>query len=147
MRKFVLSIVIIVFGFSIGLFQGFKKINPHAAVVFPMQTLQEPLIGSATMTLKKSDLSGFFSKYPDLKKYQTDVTILYQKRNYASIWYDKKGLIEFANLLHSKANQLEDEGLKSSLAYKNQMDGIFDGETTKKLSKTDTELLLSSLYI
>ena len=93
MRKFVLSIVIIVFGFSIGLFQGFKKINPHAAVVFPMQTLQEPPIGSATMTLKKSDLSGFFSKYPDLKKYQADVMVLYQKRNYTSIWYDKKGLI------------------------------------------------------
>ena len=147
MRKFVLSIVIIVFGFSIGLFQGFKKINPHAAVVFPMQTLQEPPIGSATMTLKKSDLSGFFSKYPDLKKYQTDVTVLYQKRNYASIWYDKKGLIEFANLLYSKANQLEDEGLKSSVAYKDQMDRIFDGETTKKLSKTDTELLLSSLFV
>ena len=147
MRKFVLSIVIIVFGFSIGLFQGFKKINPHVAVVFPMQTLQEPLFGSATMTLKKSDLSGFFSKYPDLKKYQTDVTVLYQKRNYASIWYDKKGLIEFANLLYSKANQLEDEGLKSSVAYKDQMDGIFDGETTKKLSKTDTELLLSSLFV
>ena len=99
------------------------------------------------MTIKKSDLSGFFSKYPDLKKYQADVTVLYKKRNYASIWYDKKGLIEFANLLYSKANQLEEEGLNSSLAYKDKMDGIFDGETTKKLSKTDKELLLSSLYI
>jgi murein L,D-transpeptidase YcbB/YkuD len=147
MRKFVLSIVIIVFGFSIAVIQGFKKINPSAPVIFPVQTLREPLFGSATMTIKKSDLSSFFGKYPDLKKYQADVTVLYKKRNYASIWYDKKGLIEFANLLYSKANQLEDEGLKSSVAYKDKMDGIFDGESTKKLSKTDKELLLSSLFV
>jgi hypothetical protein len=85
MRKFVLSIVIIVFGFSMALIQGFKKINLHAAVLFPVQTLQEPLFSGAIMTLKKSDLSGFFSKYPDLKKYQADVMVLYQKRNHTSI--------------------------------------------------------------
>jgi murein L,D-transpeptidase YcbB/YkuD len=147
MRKFVLSIVIIVFVFSIALIQGFKKINPSALVLFPAQTLREALFSSAIMTLKKNDLAVFFSKYPDLKKHQADVTMVYQKRNFASIWYDKKGLIEFANLLYSKANQLEDEGLKTSVAYKVQMDGIFDGETPKKISKTDTELLLTSLFV
>jgi hypothetical protein len=31
--------------------------------------------------------NAFF--YPDLKKYQTDVSALYKNRDYNSIWYDK----------------------------------------------------------
>ena len=147
MRKSFLSIVIILFGLSIATIQNYR--NPHSPFqLFPFfKTLHNPFIIKTIVPINKVILVGFFSKYPDFKKYQAEVSILYKKRNYASIWYDQKGLIEFANLLYYKTNQLEEEGLKSSLAYKDEMEGIFDGESPKTLSKTDTELLLSSLYI
>jgi murein L,D-transpeptidase YcbB/YkuD len=102
---------------------------------------------SIAVPFDKATLSNFFKKYPYLKEYQSDVNSLYKKRNYAWIWYDKEGLIEFAHLLYSKVNRLEEEGLESTLPYKAEIDGIFDGESTKKLSKTDTELLLSAMYV
>lgn len=72
---------------------------------------------------------------------------LYKKRKYAFVWYDEEGLIEFANLLYSKVNRLDEEGLETTLPYKDKIDEIFDGESTKKLSQTDTEILLSSMYV
>jgi hypothetical protein len=75
----------------------------------------------------------FFKEYPNLKKYQSDVKALYRKRNYNSIWFDKNGLIEFANLLYSKVNALEKEGLKSRITYKEKMDTIFNNTPSKDL--------------
>jgi L,D-transpeptidase YcbB len=100
-----------------------------------------------TSAFEKAVLSAFFKKYPYLKSYQSEVNSLYKKRKYNWIWHDKEGLIEFAHLLYSKVNRLEEEGLESTLPYKDEIDGIFDGESTKKLSKTDTEIFLSSMYV
>jgi len=88
-----------------------------------------------------------FSKNPNLKKYKSDVYALNKKRNYNSIWYDDKGLIEFANLLYAKVNLLEEEGLKSNLAYKDKIDGIFNMQSTNDLSQPDTEIMLSAMYV
>ena len=89
----------------------------------------------------------FFKKYSNLKKYKADVNALYKKRNYNSIWYDSDGLIEFANLLHSKVNQLAQEGVKSHLAYQDKIDLIFNENSSEKLTATESELLLSAMYI
>jgi hypothetical protein len=140
MKKLVLAIVIILLLFSISAIYGNKEINSASKVISSGQVLQEPIVGKAI-------LSAFFKKYPYLKDYQSEVNSLYKKRKYAWIWYDKEGLIEFANLLYSKVNRLEEEGLESTLPYKDEIDGIFDGESTKKPSKTDTEILLSSMYV
>lgn len=140
MKKLVLVIVIMLLSFSVSAIYVDRKINYANKVIFPDQILQEPIVSKAI-------LSSFFKKYPHLKEYQSDVNSLYQKRNYARIWYDNEGLIEFANLLYSKVNRLEEEGLKSNLPYKTEIDEIFDGESTKKISKTDTELFLSSMYV
>jgi len=140
MKKLVLLIIIMWSSYLIPVVYSNGRMNIWEKVIFTDQVLREPIVSNAI-------LSSFFKEYPDLKEYQSEVSFLYKKRNYASIWYDKEGLIEFANLLYSKVNRLEEEGLESSLAYKDEIDGIFDGESTKKLSKTDTEILLSSMYI
>jgi len=140
MKKFVLVIVIMLLPFSISAIYVDREPTNVGKVISSDQILQEPIVSKAI-------LSSFFKKYPYLKEYQSDVNSLYKKRNYAWIWHDKEGLIEFAHLLYSKVNRLEEEGLKSNLPYKDEIDRIFDGESTKKLSKTDTELLFSSMYV
>ncbi len=92
-------------------------------------------------------IANFVNKYPNLKTYRSDLNDLYLKRNYKSIWFGGKGLIEFANLLYAKTNELEQEGLQSKFAYKNKINSIFTEKTTKNLASVDTELLLSAMYL
>lgn len=102
---------------------------------------------NAQTPITKAILGTFFKKYPDLKKHESDVFAIYKNRNYNLIWHDKKGLIKFANLLYSKVNTLDDEGLQYNIAYAPLIDEIFDVNTTNKLSQTDTELLLTTVYV
>lgn len=147
MRKFVLSIAIILFGFSLASVYRNGNKNLTANETSLAQVLQKSTIDKSIINIDSTIVYSFFKKYPHLKKYRSDVTALYKKRNYNSIWYDEKGLIEFANLLYSKVNQLEEEGIKSSLAYKDKIDGIFNMKFSDGLSRTDTELMLSSMYV
>lgn len=92
-------------------------------------------------------LVAFFKKYSDLKPYQNDVTTLYKDKGYKSIWYDGDDVTEFAYLLYNKLNASYEEGLEIKIPYKKKIDLIFNEEGTEKLSQTDTEFFLSSMYI
>lgn len=145
MRKYVLSIAVILFGFSLVTVYHNRNENLTAKMIaFALYVFQESTVDKS---LDSVDVVRFFKKYPNLKKYQSDVDALYKKRNYNAIWHDDKGLIESANLLYAKINLLEEEGLQSTLAYKDKIDGIFNEKSTDDLSNTDTELLLSSMYV
>lgn len=147
MKKLVFAIVIILTTVSIATIYSNVKTSNASNFIAPDQVLCQQIVGKKLMPIDKTILANFFKKYPYLKTYQLEVNSLYKKRKYTWIWYDNEGLIEFADLLYSKVNRLEEEGLKSSLPYKDEIDGIFDGESKNKLSKTDTELLLSSMYV
>ena len=147
MRNVVLSIVILLFGFSLASVSRNRNNNLAANETSRAQVLQESTIDKSPINIDSTIISSFFKKYPNLKKYRSDVNALYKNRKYNSIWYDKKGLIEFASLLYSKVNLLEEEGLKSHLAYKNKIDGIFNTESADNLSQIDTEIMLSSMYV
>ncbi|MFV5691013.1 L,D-transpeptidase family protein [Flavobacterium sp. LT1R49] len=147
MRNFVLSIAIILFGFLLASVYRNRNENSTVAPTSFAQLLPESSARKSTIPIDSVTVSSFFKKYSNLKKYNSDVTALYKKRNYNSIWFDDKGLIEFAHLLYSKVNQLEEEGLKSKLAYKDKIDGIFNESATDDLSETDTEIILSSMYV
>jgi murein L,D-transpeptidase YcbB/YkuD len=92
-------------------------------------------------------LVAFFKKYSDLKPYQNDVTILYKDKGYKSIWYDGDDITEFAYLLYNKLNASYQDGVEIKIPYKKKYDIIFNDEGTEKLSQSDTEFLLSSMYI
>jgi murein L,D-transpeptidase YcbB/YkuD len=145
MRKSVLSIVIILFGLSAAMMYHNSNENLAAKLVTFVQTFQNH--ESSTLALDSNTVAHFFKKYPDLRKYHKDVTILYKKRNYQPIWFDDKGLIEFAYLLYAKANSLQDEGLAFSLPYKDKIDEIFNSKSINNLSHMDTEIMLSTLYL
>lgn len=92
-------------------------------------------------------LSDFFKKYSDLKKYQEQVTTLYKNRSYKSIWYDENQMNEFGNLLYQKLNSTYEEGVDIKMPYRDKIDQVFDESATKKISESDTEILLTSMYI
>ncbi|KIC02123.1 hypothetical protein OA88_10360 [Flavobacterium sp. JRM] len=95
----------------------------------------------------KEVLNDFFERYPDFKKYQNDVVLLYKNRSYGTIWYDRNKITEFGNLLYQKLKVTDEEGIQITIPYENAIDQIFDKRSKQKPSITDTDMLLSTAYI
>ncbi|MBF4491867.1 L,D-transpeptidase family protein [Flavobacterium sp. MR2016-29] len=87
--------------------------------------------------------NDFFKRYSDLKKYKSDVMSLYKNRTLGSIWLDEDNVNEFGAVLYEKAKKTDD----LVIPYQNEIDQLFDSSSETKLSKTDADMLLSSLYV
>jgi murein L,D-transpeptidase YcbB/YkuD len=92
-------------------------------------------------------VTPFFTQYPLLKKYQKDLVTVYRNYEYNSIWFDEKGLVEYSNSFYSKVKNLDDEGISTAFPYQENINEIFADVSKNKLSNTDAELLLTSLYL
>jgi len=92
-------------------------------------------------------IKSFFKSYPKVQLYETDVFELYQKHQYNQIWYDDKGIIELGNTLYSRFKELDKEGVVAIFPYESIIDSIFEETVDTKLSQTDSELLITTLYI
>lgn len=90
---------------------------------------------------------NFFKTYPELASYEDEVFVIYRKHNFNHIWFDKNGIIEFGNSLYSKASELETEGISSKFPYQEKIAGIFEDDIENKLTQTETELMLTSLFL
>lgn len=97
-------------------------------------------------TFDSTAVDSFFKTHPLLQKYESDVKQLYRKHQYHYVWFDKKGINEFANLLYDKTNNLEDEGVAINVPYKDKLDKIHTNLSGNQKPNTETELLHSSLY-
>ena len=97
----------------------------------------------ATIPLDTTKIASFFQKHPDFKQFEKDVRTLYSKHTHY-VWQDKGGLIEFADVVHNKVNQLDNEGLEVKVPYKDELNQVFDDPKSKP--DTDSELLISSMY-
>ncbi len=98
------------------------------------------------LTIDSVRISKFYENYPKLDKFKKDVTALYQKNKSTQLWQDNKGIVEFANTLFNQYKNLDQEGLKANYPYNEQLSSVFDNNANTKLSKEDTDLLLSNLY-
>jgi hypothetical protein len=97
-EKFFLSIVVVLCGLSLAFIITEMTIYRQR---FQPKFSKTP-VEKSVIPINKAILNAF-EKYPDLKN-SNPILNLYKNRNYNSIWYDKKGLIEFADLLYSKVN-------------------------------------------
>lgn len=86
--------------------------------------------------------NDFFKRYSDLKRYKSDVMSLYKNRTLGTIWFDEDAINEFGSALYQKAKKTND----LVVPYQKEIDALFSSSATK-LSKTDADMLLSSLYI
>lgn len=96
--------------------------------------------------IDSTDISKFYQAYPKLVKFQEDVLSLYKKKNSVQLWLDNKGVVEFGNTLFNKYKGLGDEGLKANFPYNEKINSIFERTSENKLSKIDTDLMITNLY-
>ncbi len=100
----------------------------------------------ADIPLDAAGFDPFFAKFPQYKEFEKDIRELYQKHNHY-IWHEKRGLIEFAEVLYNRVNQLDDEGLPMKVPYKKNLDELFDDSGRGEKPNMESELLISSMYM
>jgi murein L,D-transpeptidase YcbB/YkuD len=96
-----------------------------------------------SIPLDTTRFAAFFAKHPDFKQFEKEVRELYSKHPHY-VWQDKGGLIEFADVIHNRVNQLDNEGLELKIPYKEELNAVFDD--FKNTPDTNSELLISSMY-
>jgi len=148
MRKFNLNIIIIILGFFLSSFSLLKKENLKATSHDFKPFFQKATDVKSEILINKQLINTFFKKFPNLNQYELDVMTLYQNKKYKAIWYENGKQIDFSQQLYSKINLLPEEGLESGMDYQKTVDGIFDSNAdAKTLSKTETEIMLSTMYV
>lgn len=148
MRNFTFLFLFIVTGFlmsTLGFAHTEKPFLYHKS--FLNGNILLPKKSTSGFSVDNEAIIKFFTTYTKLKKYQNDVLDLYKKREYNTIWYDEKSISEFGHLLYEKVNLLKEQGIDKKMPYKDVIDEIFNESVTGKPSQTDTELLLTSMYV
>jgi len=102
---------------------------------------------SSRITFDSTFVETFYSAYPDLLKYKNDVVAIYRSHKFHQIWFDNKGVVEFAHSMYSKVKNLEVEGIYISFPYQAKIDGVFEDEIANTLTDTETEIMLTNLFL
>ena len=145
MKKLNLWFVIIVFGFSFATMSCAKK-EPLGSATKEMTLLTNVNI-KQSVAIDSTAVAHFYQSYPDLVRYQNEVSSLYLKRNFHLIWFDAQGLVEFASTLYNKSNELNKEGVEVAFPYHQKLQGVFDASIDTPLNQLETEFLLTNLYV
>ncbi|MEI7725780.1 MAG: L,D-transpeptidase family protein [Bacteroidota bacterium] len=92
-------------------------------------------------------VTTFYKSYPELNKYKEDVMLVYREHRYHHIWFDDKGVVEFGQSLYNKEKEIKDEGVSCRFPYQEKIDGVFDNDIENTLNNTETELMITNLYL
>jgi len=90
---------------------------------------------------------SFYRNYPALNKYEKDVMEVYRQHRFNFIWHDEHGIVEFGQTLYGKVKALDAEGISSKFPCMEKIDGIFENGKENTLTPTETELMLTNLYL
>ncbi|GAA4125023.1 hypothetical protein GCM10022250_10410 [Flavobacterium chungbukense] len=131
--------LIIALSFSIVSFNKYeeKKTKENKNVNYTYNTVNDNEDDNSEIS------NDFFKRYSDLKKYKSDVMSLYKNRTLGSIWFDENEINEFGSVLYEKAKKTND----LIVPYQKEIDLLFDSKSESNISKTDADMLLSSLYV
>ncbi len=110
-----------------------------------IQTKVKAEIPELKLHIDSLKITDFYTEYPKLAKFQDEVLALYKKNKSTQLWQDNKGVDEFAHTLFNKYKGLEEEGLKANFPYK-ELNSVFENNSENKLSKENTDLMISNLY-
>ena len=146
MRKYYLPLitmaVVLIFAGGSCMFNKKKRVKPGADI-----HLHGAINQHSNMPFDSNLLITFFRTYPELDKYEKDVAAVYRQHHFTHIWYDKNGIVEFGQTLYGKVTALPVEGISSKFPYPEKIEGIFENGKENTLSPTDTELMLTTLYL
>ncbi len=140
MRYFLLPVVVMLIVFSCK-----QKPQFSAPVLDP--DLQGSINRYSKTTFDSTLVDSFFIKYSQLAVYSDDIKKIYRGQKYHHIWYDENGLVEFASSLFSKVKGIASEGVYRVFPYLGEIDGIFESDVENALSQTETEIMLSGMFL
>ncbi len=92
-------------------------------------------------------LNTFYRVFPELTRYKKEVVQVYRAHDYHYIWFDNSGVVEFGISLYNKAVDLNSEGISSQFPYQEDLDGVFGIDEELSLTSTETEIMLTNLYL
>lgn len=140
MRKLVIVLLLFT-SISLVFWSCHKKESAAAALA---QDVKKVKPDQSKIPFDSTLVAVFFAKHPNVLKYESEVKAIYRKHDFHFLWYDADGLNEVSEMLYSKMNAIETEGVKTTIPYKAELDAIFqEKETTPN---PQSELLISALY-
>jgi len=92
-------------------------------------------------------IDSFVKSYPQLDKYEDNIRTIYRGYNFHHIWYDEKGVLEYANSLYAKVKGIAREGVYTVFPYPEKIDGIFGPESGNTLSNAETEIMITTMFL
>jgi murein L,D-transpeptidase YcbB/YkuD len=92
-------------------------------------------------------IDSFVKKFPELGKYENDVRKIYRGYNFHHIWFDEKGVLEYANSLFGKVKGIANEGVYNVFPYPEEIGGIFESGSENTLSDAETEIIITTMFL
>lgn len=119
-----------------------KKVKPGSDIY-----LHGAINQHSNLPFDSNLLMTFYRSFPELNKYEPEVKEVYRQHRFNYIWYDKHGVVEFGQTLYSKVKELDLEGISSKFPYQDKIEGVFENTKENTLTKIETELMLTNLYL
>ena len=94
-----------------------------------------------------SQVKIFLDSFSKFKIFEKDIFSFYKKRKFAYAWFDANGMIEPANNLYNRIQNINEEGLPDKLSYKEAFTSLIESIGTENEPSAALELMLTSQYL
>ncbi|MCX6269124.1 MAG: L,D-transpeptidase family protein [Bacteroidetes bacterium] len=145
MRKFTLPFIVVVA--LISLANGSCQLKNARTRKTSDGLLHVAINQKSNIAFDSNLLNTFYQSYPGLARYEKEVVAVYREHHFKHIWFDEKGVVEFGQTLFNKVNELKDEGVSSRFPYREKIEGVFNNDIENTLTDTETDLMLTNLYL
>ena len=145
MRSINIQLIAIICILSLG--AGSCKLNENRRPGKIPDDLRGAVNHQSNLPFDSNLVESFYKSYPELDKYRQNVVLVYRQHHFNEIWYDGRGVVEFGQTLYNKVNDLGVEGVSAKFPYQDKIDGVFDNDIENTLSQTETDLMLTNLYL
>jgi L,D-transpeptidase YcbB len=146
MNKLPLSLIAVIFIFSVSVTACKRKRGDAPKSLSDIFLLKE-VTAESNIPFDSVLVTPFYNSFPDLKKYEKDAVEIYRKQHYKFIWSEGGNVNEFAHALYVKFVMLDAEGVTSAFPYRDKIEGIFIDQLENTLSATETELMLTNMFL
>ncbi len=113
----------------------------------PDRSVEGSFSDQHVLHLDSANISKLLTPFPLLGKYTSYVKQFYRYRNFSYAWYDTSGLIEQANHLNTRLNNLEDEGILIKPPYLRDLDSLINDPLVLGKADSVLEILLTAEYL
>jgi murein L,D-transpeptidase YcbB/YkuD len=117
----------------------------------PKPVINSDLQGSInrynSITFDSLAIDSFIVSYPKLNRYENDIRKIYRGYDFRHIWFDDKGVLEYANSLYGKVKGIAREGVYNVFPYSKEISEIFESGVDNSLSDAETEMMITTMFL